>query len=90
MFVSLKTKFSSKFYRKLKNIRFFLTCMNETGLKFYVQLKKVGEEEDAVEEVILPGVDWESVCYQVLNVNNLVNSPQFASILINLPQFYLV
>ena len=51
MFVSLKTKFSSKFYRKLKNIRFFLTCMNETGLKFYVQLKKVGEEEDAVEEL---------------------------------------
>ena len=26
-----------------------------------------GEEEDVVEEVILPGVDWESVCYQVLN-----------------------
>ena len=28
----------------------------------------VGEEEDLVEEVILPGVDWESVCYQVLNL----------------------
>ena len=25
------------------------------------------EEEDVVEEVILPGVDWESVCYQVIN-----------------------
>jgi len=25
------------------------------------------EEEDVVEEVILPGVDWESVCYQVSN-----------------------
>ena len=23
------------------------------------------EEDDLVEEVILPGVDWESVCYQV-------------------------
>ena len=23
------------------------------------------EEEDQVEECILPGVDWESVCYQV-------------------------
>ena len=59
----------------------------------------VGEEEDLVEEVILPGVDWESVCYQVLNLFTFsylpivlssylpigVNLSQFIS---NLPQFY--
>ena len=28
------------------------------------------EEEDLVEEVILPGVDWESVCYQVPHLTN--------------------
>ena len=28
------------------------------------------EEEDLVEEVILPGVDWESVCYQVPHLIN--------------------
>ena len=28
------------------------------------------EEEDVVEEVILPGVDWESVCYQVPHLTN--------------------
>ena len=28
------------------------------------------EEEDEVEEVILPGVDWESVCYQVPHLTN--------------------
>ena len=31
---------------------------------------QVGEEDDAVEEVILPGVDWESVCYQVKHDND--------------------
>ena len=29
------------------------------------------EEEDLVEEVILPGVDWESVCYQVPHLTNI-------------------
>ena len=28
------------------------------------------EEDDVVEEVILPGVDWESVCYQVPDLTN--------------------
>ena len=28
------------------------------------------EEDDLVEEVILPGVDWESVCYQVPDLTN--------------------
>ena len=57
--------------------------MNQKSSKFYVQSNKVGEEEDAVEEVILPGVDWESVCYQVLNLL-IIN--KLSSIDINLPQ----
>ena len=32
------------------------------------------EEDDVVEEVILPGVDWESVCYQVTDITNPGNS----------------
>ena len=60
---------------------------------------EVGEEEDdVVEEVILPGVDWESVCYQVQNLPNffttpdcLLSGPQFtppmSSICLNSNQF---
>ena len=41
----------------------------------------VGEEEDLVEEVILPGVDWESVCYQVLDLFTSLMGVNFTSIL---------
>ena len=41
----------------------------------------VGEEEDLVEEVILPGVDWESVCYQVLDLFTPLMGVNFTSIL---------
>ena len=36
---------------------------------------EVGEDDDVVEEVILPGVDWESVCYQVQNLTNFFSNP---------------
>ena len=51
----------------------------------------VGEEEDLVEEVILPGVDWESVCYQVLNLFTSSYRPIFlyVSIYLNSYQIYL-